>query len=115
MSRRNTRSAITAPRGSAPRAQHDSRPIWMAVLAASGCHAATGGREHAIAWEWVAGRAVYANITADTEVIQPLGVHLPGGHILAVHWLPGETAYSLETYRHHFEDRLRESELGRVA
>ena len=77
----------------------EPQPIWMAALQATRCQAVTDGRQHAIRWEWVAGRAVYANIGADTELIQPLGVSVQGGHILAVHWAPGETAYTKETYR----------------
>jgi hypothetical protein len=73
------------------------------------------GRERVIRWEWVAGRAVYVNTGTDTEVIEPLGVSLQGGHTLAVCWLPGETAYSMETHRRHFGDRLPNPELGRVA
>ena len=86
------------------RAEHDSRPIWMAVLVAAGCQALTRGREHAVQWEWEAGRAVYANTSADAELIQPLGVRLEGGHTLAIYWAPGETAYSMETFS---QDRRR--------
>jgi hypothetical protein len=71
----------------------------MAVLLATRCQAVSNGRERAIRWEWVAGRAVYTNTAGDTELIQPLGVSLRGGHSLAVYWAPGETAYTMEMYR----------------
>ena len=74
-------------------------PIWFAALAATPCQANAGGQERAVRWECVAGRALYTNVGTDTEVIQPLDVRLMAGYTLAVYWSPGETAYSMETYR----------------
>ena|SRR5579872_6173272 len=73
-------------------------PIWMAALLATPCQAVANGADHVIRWECVAGRAVYTNRSKATESIQPLGVRLQGGETLAVSWLPGETAYTLEIY-----------------
>jgi len=34
-----------------------------------------------------------------TEMIEPLGVKLKGGHTIAVSWVPKETAYTIEVFR----------------
>ena len=36
---------------------------------------------------------------AETEQIEPLDVILQGGETLAVSWIPGETAYTMEVFR----------------
>jgi len=77
----------------------DPVPIWLAALVASSCEARRNGENHAVRWNWVSGRALYTNLGRDTEHIEPLGVHLLGGHTMAVYWLPGETAYTVEVYR----------------
>jgi hypothetical protein len=74
-------------------------PIWLAVLLATACEAQHGGENHAVRWNWVAGRAVYTNAGRDAENIEPLGVSLLGGHTVAVCWIPGDTAYTVEVYR----------------
>jgi len=74
-------------------------PIWFAVLLATGCQACTNGRDHVVRWNCVSGRAVYTNRGVEVEVIEPLGVHLQGGHTIAVSWVPGETAYTVEVLR----------------
>lgn len=74
-------------------------PIWFAVLMASACLAEANGQNRAIRWDCVSGRAVYTNRGRDAERIEPLGVSLMGGQTLAVYWLPGETAYTVEVYR----------------
>jgi hypothetical protein len=74
-------------------------PIWLAALVASRCEANRNGTMRRVNWNCISGRAVYTNDGADPELIQPLGVRLQGGHTLAVSWIPGETAYTLEVYR----------------
>jgi hypothetical protein len=74
-------------------------PIWLAVLLATSCEAQRNGENHAVRWDLVSGRAVYTNAGRDAEHIEPLGVSLMGGHTLAVYWMPGETAYTVEVYR----------------
>jgi hypothetical protein len=74
-------------------------PIWLAVLLASPCEAQRNGENHAVRWDCVSGRALYTNAGRDTEHIEPLGVRLLGGHTMAVYWMPGETAYTVEVYR----------------
>ncbi|MCU1235732.1 MAG: hypothetical protein JWP63_3699 [Candidatus Solibacter sp.] len=74
-------------------------PIWFAVLMASSCRAKANGENRAIRWDCDAGRAVYTNRGGDAERIEPLGVSLMGGQTLAVYWMPGETAYTVEVYR----------------
>ncbi len=74
-------------------------PIWLAALFASRCLAVSNGKDHDVRWSCVSGRAVYTNAGADTEFIQPLGVCLRGGHTVAVSWIPGETAYTMEVYQ----------------
>jgi hypothetical protein len=81
------------------RVEQEAQPIWMAVLLATRCQAVGNGRERAVRWEWVAGRAIYTNTAGDAELIQPLGVRLRDGYALAVFWAPGETAYTMEVYR----------------
>jgi len=75
-----------------------SRPVWMAALLSADCRAVSAGRERAISWGWVAGRAVYSNTSSETELIQPLGVALPNGHTIVLYWAPAETNYTVETY-----------------
>ena len=82
-----------------PRPAGDPLPIWLAALAAARCLANRNGEDHAVRWSCVSGRALYTNAGADTELIQPLGVRLKGGQTLAVYWLPGQTAYTVEVYR----------------
>jgi hypothetical protein len=74
-------------------------PVWLSVLVAASCSAKRNGERHAVRWDCEAGRAVYTNLSLDAEHIEPLGVSLMGGHTLAVYWVPGETAYTLEVYR----------------
>jgi len=76
-------------------------PIWLAALIATCCQATGSGEDHAVRWDCIAGRAVYTNAGVDTELIQPLGVHLLGGQTVAVSWLPGETEYTVEVLRSH--------------
>jgi hypothetical protein len=71
----------------------------MAVLQATECQAVANGEDHTVQWDYAAGRAIYTNRSADIEQIQPLGVTLRRGHTLAVTWMPGDTAYTLEIYR----------------
>ena len=74
-------------------------PIWLAVLHATACKAKRNGENHTVRWEWVSGRAIYTNAGMDVERIEPLGVSLMAGHTVAVSWMPGETAYTVEVYR----------------
>ena len=74
-------------------------PIWLAVLHATACKAKRNGENHTVRWNWVSGRALYTNAGTDAERIEPLGVSLMAGHTVAVYWLPGETAYTVEIYR----------------
>jgi hypothetical protein len=74
---------------------HSAGPIWLAALVATGCQAVSDRECHPIGWHWVAGRAVYTNVAAPAEEIQPLGVTIAQGETLAVTWEPGETAYTL--------------------
>ena len=74
-------------------------PIWLAVLLATSCKAQRDGENHVVRWNWVSGRALYTNAGRDTEHIEPLGVTLLGGHTMAVYWIPGDTAYTVEVYR----------------
>jgi hypothetical protein len=73
-------------------------PIWLAVLFATPCEAQRDGEFHAVRWSWVSGRALYTNAGRDAEHIEPLGVSLLGGHTMAVYWIPGDTAYTVEVY-----------------
>ena len=74
-------------------------PIWLAVLQATSCEAQSNGQHHAVRWDLVSGRAVYTNVGGEPEHIEPLGVSLLGGHTMAVYWMPGDTAYTVEVYR----------------
>ena len=74
-------------------------PIWLAVLFATSCSAQHDGENHAVRWNWVSGRALYTNASRDAEHIEPLGVSLLSGHTMAVYWIPGDTAYTVEVYR----------------
>ena len=74
-------------------------PIWLAVLHATACKAKGNGENHTVRWDWVSGRALYTNEGMDVERIEPLGVSLMAGHTVAVYWMPGETAYTVEVYR----------------
>jgi hypothetical protein len=74
-------------------------PIWLAALVASRCAASANGAIHAVEWSHVRGRATYTNSGEHAELIQPLGVRLAGGDTVAVSWLPGETAYTVEVIR----------------
>lgn len=76
-------------------------PIWLAVLLATRCQATRDGENHVVRWNCSSGRALYTNTGAHTEQIEPLGVTLKGGLTLAVCWVPGETTYSLEVFRHY--------------
>ena len=83
-----------------PEATHrEPVPIWLAVLEATSCEAKRNGEYHAVRWKWDSGRAVYTNAGEEPEHIEPLGVRLKGGHTMAVYWMPGETAYTVEVYR----------------
>ena len=73
-------------------------PIWFSALMASSCLANANGENHAIRWDCVSGRAEYTNRGGDAERIEALGISLPGGQTLAVSWMPGETAYTLEVF-----------------
>ncbi len=74
-------------------------PIWMAALLATPCQALADGSNHAVRWDCASGRAMYTNHSAEAELIQPLGVRLQCGDTLAVTWMPGETAYTMEVYK----------------
>jgi len=74
-------------------------PIWLSALQATSCEAQRDGHYHAVRWNLVAGRAVYTNVSREPEHIEPLGVSLLGGHTMAVYWMPGDTAYTVEVYR----------------
>jgi hypothetical protein len=82
-----------------PRRPNEPVPIWLAALLATPCEAKRGGEHHAVRWNWASGRALYTNAGRDAEHIEPLGVSLLGGHTMAVCWMPGETAYTVEVYR----------------
>ena len=75
-------------------------PIWLAALIATRCQA-TGNGDHAVLWNHVSGRALYTKAGSDTETIERLGVSLQHGHTVAVFWVPGETAYTVEVYRQY--------------
>jgi hypothetical protein len=77
----------------------DSAPIWLAALISARCAVTVEGGIHAVEWNHVRGRAVYTNSGVETEFIQPLGVRLAGGDTVAVSWVPGETAYTVEVIR----------------
>src|SRR5689334_7472172 len=62
----------------------EATPIWLAALIASRCQANADGRDHAVLWNHVSGRALYTNSGSATETIEPLGVTLQQGHTVAV-------------------------------
>ncbi len=72
--------------------------IWLAALIAAECHA-SGNGDRTVHWKCVSGRAVYTNVGNNPERIEPLGVTLHRGQTLAVCWMPGETAFTVEVYR----------------
>jgi hypothetical protein len=74
-------------------------PVWVAALIASQCQATAAGRDHEIRWKCEGGRLLYTNSGPATEMIEPLGVKLKGGHTIAVSWVPKETAYTIEVFR----------------
>jgi hypothetical protein len=74
-------------------------PIWFAALMATSCLSGPNGENRALRWDGASGRALYTNRGGDAEHIEPLGVRLLGGQTLAVYWMPGETAYTVEVYR----------------
>jgi hypothetical protein len=80
--------------------KREPMPIWLAALCAARCHATDGGEGHVVPWNCKSGRAVYTNAGDNAQQIEPLGVNLQVGHTLEVYWRPGETAYTLEVYRH---------------
>jgi hypothetical protein len=84
-----------------PEASHPGEPlpIWLSALIATACEARRNGKIHAVNWSMVAGRAVYTNSGGEAEHIEPLGISLLGGHTMAVYWMPGDTAYTVEVYR----------------
>lgn len=81
------------------RHQPESLPIWMAALRASECVAVGNAGVRPVEWRFIAGRAVYTNHGAETEMIHPFGMPVRGGETLAVYWEPGETAYTVELAR----------------
>lgn len=81
-----------------PKGGNASLPVWFAALMASSCQASVNGEDHAVRWDCIAGRALYTNRGTAAERIEPLGVHLKGGHTLAVYWQPGQTNYTVEVY-----------------
>jgi len=64
-------------------------PIWMAALLAS-----DAGNE--FAWQWRSGRAVYTNHGTECERIEAFGLEVRRGESVAVTWIPGDTAYTVE-------------------
>ena len=74
-------------------------PIWFAALTAVRCQARTPSEKRVVLWDCVAGKAVYTNRGLDLETIEPLGVQLHGGQSVAVSWMPGESAYTVEVFR----------------
>lgn len=76
-------------------------PIWVAALFANHCRAKATDADHAVSWHCEGGRVLYTNAGSGTEQIEPLGVSLKAGHTLAVSWVPGETAYTLEVFRQY--------------
>ena len=73
-------------------------PIWLAALFAARCRAMDGHEAHAVQWICISGRAMYTNAGAHAELIEPLGIKLQRGQTLAVCWMPGETAYTIEVH-----------------
>ncbi len=81
-----------------PRSCSEPTPVWLAALVAVNCRAHRNTLSHEVCWQPIGGRALYTNYGRYTETIEPLGVNVPAGGTLAVHWSPGETAYTLEVY-----------------
>lgn len=75
-----------------------SQPIWLAALFAAHCSAEDGGPGHPIKWTCGSGRAIYTNAGASVERIEPLGVNLHRGQTVTVHWITGDTTYTVEVY-----------------
>jgi hypothetical protein len=100
VARRAMNTGTVANRTALPEASRPSHgiPIWLAALLATSCHARRNGERHTVRWTWASGRALYTNPGRDAEHIEPLGVSLLGGHTMAVCWMPGETAYTVEVY-----------------
>jgi hypothetical protein len=98
-SRFNTQPAVAARLAPPANVLPEPVPVWMAALIAARCAANAAGDIHAVEWNHVRGRAIYTNSGVDTELIQPLGVRLAGGDTVAVSWVPGETAYTVEVIR----------------
>jgi hypothetical protein len=73
-------------------------PVWLAALVAARCSADDGREQRSVSWECISGRAVYTNGGPGVEWIELLGVYLQTGETLAVYWMPGETAYTMEVY-----------------
>ena len=70
-------------------------PVWLAALVATGCHAVSSRECHPIGWNLYDGRALYTNVGALPELIEPLAVTLAAGDTLSVTWMPGETGYTV--------------------
>lgn len=79
----------------APYNLREAAPIWMAALLASQCLTTRGG-QRAVRWDFASGKALYTNSGATPEIIEPLGVYLERGQTLAISWVPGDTAYTVE-------------------
>jgi hypothetical protein len=96
------RAVTVAPRwgssSSHANSHSEAAPVWLAALMAVNCQARSNGFRRDICWQAVAGKALYTNFGSHAENIEPLGVSLAAGDTLAVYWLPGETAYTLEVY-----------------
>ena len=90
--------ARCTPARHSPFAPASATPIWLAALIASNCHADRSGEEAEVAWQNVSGKALYTNAGDDTEFIHAFGVALEGGQTLAVSWIPGDTAYTVEVF-----------------
>jgi hypothetical protein len=78
------------------RPSQEPTPVWLAALVAAPCFAHGIDLSHEVRWQRRAGRAVYTNFGGCSETIEPLGVVLQAGETLAVYWIPGDTAYTLE-------------------
>jgi hypothetical protein len=89
---------VSSPRRVETGGINEPLPIWLAVLLATSCHARSSSKHHVVRWSHHSGRATYTNAGSEDERIEPLGVSLPGGQTLAVSWMPGETAYTLEVF-----------------
>jgi hypothetical protein len=91
-------SSLTPPALAENGGAGEPLPIWLSVLMATSCQARSDDSNHDVQWDRVAGRAEYTNFGHDAERIEPLGVSLLVGETLAVYWIPGETAYTMEVY-----------------